>query len=77
MNQVHSLPDDARKILHTRMGDLLEAADIGDDAQRRVFARRARHTAQLLETSSVTDRAHPYAARMLIELAARAETPRR
>ncbi len=77
MPDIHSLPDDARHILHARMGDLLNAADSGDAEQRRVFARRARYTARLLEGPSVGDRSNAYAVAWLKELASRAEAPRR
>lgn len=70
---VHSLPDDAREILHARLSDLMEAAEAGTPDKRRTFARRARNAAALLDGASVTPRAHPYAAAWLRELAARAE----
>ena len=74
---VHSLPEDARAILHARLSDLMAAAEHGSPDKRRAFARRARNAASLLDGASVTPRAHPYAAAWLRELAARAESTAR
>ena len=74
---VHSLPEDARAILHARLSDLMAAAEDGSPDRRRAFARRARNAARLLDGASVTPRAHPYAAAWLRELAARAESTAR
>jgi hypothetical protein len=70
----YATDEDARRILGMRLGDLLGAAHNPDPDKRRDFARRARSTARTLETGAVYDtRPHPYAARLLVELAARAE----
>lgn len=65
---------DARRILHLRFDELLGAVNNPDPAARREFARRARKAADTLETVPVVgNRIRPYAARLLIELAANAE----
>jgi hypothetical protein len=70
----HATDADARRILGMRMGDLIAAADDPDPAKRRDFARRARTTAKTLDAVPVIGpRIRPYAARLLIELAANAE----
>ena len=70
----HATDADARRILGMRMGELIAAAEDPDPAKRRDFARRARTTAKTLDAVPVIGpRIRPYAARLLIELAANAE----
>lgn len=67
------LSNDARTILHMRMVDLLAATEAGTPDQQCEFARKARRAALELDGPSRDATPRPYAARMLIEIASRAE----
>lgn len=71
------LSNDARTIMHMRMEEILAATDRGTPDQKCEFARKARRAALELDGPSRDASPRPYLARMLIEVASRAEASAR